>query len=210
MTDEKAIYEQGTIKITNLRAVFGDKTYAMSNITSVEKGTKADNSGCVVAAMVLIGILMVVFSFSDGIQWGTLTGGLLLVTIYMSHLWSASKRRNAAGKNNRLGTSKSTITCGSSSPISFDICTFTTSSVYSVICKSVYSPKSTFSTCTIFLSMLISFFYMHHSTRLCNTFRTSEQSAHLLLPSVSGFLGNDYPQDRLRHIVRFRLPLEAL
>jgi hypothetical protein len=37
MPEEKVIYQQRNIKITNLRAVFGDKTYAMSNITSVEK-----------------------------------------------------------------------------------------------------------------------------------------------------------------------------
>lgn len=45
MSEEKIIYEKRNIKITNLRAIFGDKTYAMSNITSVEKGSIAPSGG---------------------------------------------------------------------------------------------------------------------------------------------------------------------
>jgi len=36
MIEEITIYEKGTIKITNLRAIFAGKTYSVSNITSVE------------------------------------------------------------------------------------------------------------------------------------------------------------------------------
>lgn len=37
MPDEITIYESGSIKITNLRAMFGEKTFAMSNITLSEQ-----------------------------------------------------------------------------------------------------------------------------------------------------------------------------
>lgn len=36
MPEEKIIYEREAIKITNLRLVFGEKTYAISTISSVE------------------------------------------------------------------------------------------------------------------------------------------------------------------------------
>jgi hypothetical protein len=37
MPEEIVIYEKDSIKITNQRAIFGEKTYAVSNITSVSK-----------------------------------------------------------------------------------------------------------------------------------------------------------------------------
>ena len=41
MSEETTIYEDGDIKITNLRAIFGAKTYAVSNISAVEMRSKA-------------------------------------------------------------------------------------------------------------------------------------------------------------------------
>lgn len=40
MSAETTILEEGEIKITNLRAIFGDKTYAVSNISAVEMQSK--------------------------------------------------------------------------------------------------------------------------------------------------------------------------
>lgn len=79
MKEEIPIYNQGNIKITNLRAVFGDKTYSMSNITSVEKSKAPDSSGCFVLGLILGGILAVMFSFADGISWGALLLGVAAV-----------------------------------------------------------------------------------------------------------------------------------
>lgn len=77
MKEEIPIYNQGDIKITNLRAVFGNKTYSMSNITSVEKSKAPDSNGCLVLGLILGGILAVMFSFADGISWGILILGVL-------------------------------------------------------------------------------------------------------------------------------------
>jgi hypothetical protein len=54
MTDETVILETGTIKITNVRAVFGSKTYAVSNITSVD-AKAISPSGCAPIALIVIG-----------------------------------------------------------------------------------------------------------------------------------------------------------
>ena len=47
MAQEKNIYEKGNIKITDVRAVFGKKTYAISDITSIEKGLIKDQRSLV-------------------------------------------------------------------------------------------------------------------------------------------------------------------
>lgn len=59
MSKESTIYETGDIKITNLRAVFGNKTYSVSNITSVEKKVIAA-SGCGPLLLIGLGIAFVV------------------------------------------------------------------------------------------------------------------------------------------------------
>lgn len=53
---EVSIYEKADIKITNLRAVFGPKTYSISNITSVE-GQRIEPSGCLLFFFIITGIL---------------------------------------------------------------------------------------------------------------------------------------------------------
>lgn len=57
---ETTIYEKNDIKITNLRAVFGSKTYAISNITSVET-KRIDANGCMPAGLMTIGVLLVFY-----------------------------------------------------------------------------------------------------------------------------------------------------
>ena len=43
-TIETSILEEGNVKITNLRAIIGTKTYAMSNVTSVSLGKKKESN----------------------------------------------------------------------------------------------------------------------------------------------------------------------
>jgi len=78
---ERVIYDQADIKITNLRAVFGAKTYSISNITSVE-AQKIEPSGCLVGGLMLLGFPMIFFSILSLIDgnsesWGVLIMGVL-------------------------------------------------------------------------------------------------------------------------------------
>jgi len=80
MTEEKVIYEQGDIKITNLRAIFGDKTYAISNITSVTKKEKTNLSAFLPVAIIVVGIAFISFAFFDQvINWIAIGFGVLMV-----------------------------------------------------------------------------------------------------------------------------------
>lgn len=93
MKEEIPIYSQGEIKVTNLRAVFGEKTYAISNISAVETETVAPSSFG--GALLAIGILMVIFAIpsflpsQNALQSGPkvtllLLGLLLLVAGFLS------------------------------------------------------------------------------------------------------------------------------
>lgn len=66
MTDETILLEEQGIKITNLRAMFGGKTYAVSNITSVERETTPASSAPLVFAA--IGVLMAVMAVPSFFQ----------------------------------------------------------------------------------------------------------------------------------------------
>lgn len=57
---EATIYEKNDIKITSLRAVFGAKTYAISNITSVES-KRIDGNGCLPAGLMILGVLLFIY-----------------------------------------------------------------------------------------------------------------------------------------------------
>lgn len=58
---EKPLYQEGRITITSLRAIFGEKTYPVANITSVEMQTHQP-VGCFLAVMALVGVLVAVNS----------------------------------------------------------------------------------------------------------------------------------------------------
>lgn len=80
MPEEKVIYEKGKIKITNLRAIFGDKTYAMSNITSVEKGSIApDNSLSIILLILGLTIFFLAFIAMSSIRLGMWLLGAVMV-----------------------------------------------------------------------------------------------------------------------------------
>ena len=80
MPEEKVIYEQGNIRITNLRAIFGDKTYAISNITSVTKKEKTNLSAFLPVAIIVVGIAFISFAFFvDAINWAAISFGVFMV-----------------------------------------------------------------------------------------------------------------------------------
>ena len=63
MAEENTLYENNDVKITNLRAVFGSKTYAVNSITSVD--TKTESSpGCAPAALLIFGLFMALFGYT--------------------------------------------------------------------------------------------------------------------------------------------------
>lgn len=64
MTEETIIFQNGDIKITNLRAVFGEKTYSVSNITSVE-AAKINPSSCLPMSVFLLGIFLILIGIVD-------------------------------------------------------------------------------------------------------------------------------------------------
>lgn len=107
---EKTYYSDENITVTNTRAVFQDKTYAMANITSVSLGEHvASNEGCG-CAMIVPGALLSLLLFSGSITYGAI--GLLLLfggiaifsqknTTYLVKIGSASGESNALSSEDR-------------------------------------------------------------------------------------------------------------
>jgi uncharacterized protein DUF6232 len=101
MADETTIYEQSGIKVTNLRAVFGEKTYAVSNITAVE--TQSQEPSAFLPTILFLGgaLLLILFGASifdsgsqnaalnGGIKWNDLLGGVLMLVVGISIMRSA-------------------------------------------------------------------------------------------------------------------------
>lgn len=115
--DETTIYESQGVKVTNLRAVVGSKTYSMSNITSVSTSTK--ESACVPLVAILFGSLLLLAgvaslllgsSLSGVLPWfilgGLSVGGGILVhrarsATYVVRLGSASGETDALTSANK-------------------------------------------------------------------------------------------------------------
>ena len=79
MTEEKIIYEEGNIKITNVRAIFGDKTYAISNITSVTKKEKPTPYSFLPVGIIVFGIAFITISFFNNFNAAIMTLGVFMV-----------------------------------------------------------------------------------------------------------------------------------
>lgn len=80
MTEEKVIYEKSDIRITNLRAIFGDKTYAISNIISVTKKERTNLSAFLPVAIIVLGIAFISFAFfNEVINWTAIWFGVFMV-----------------------------------------------------------------------------------------------------------------------------------
>jgi hypothetical protein len=111
-TPETTYYQDGSITVTNARAVLGSKTYAMANITSVSMGEIPANrtAGIVIA---VIGLAILACSSSGGSDGaGGIIGGLLVAgfggflayiakTQYVVKIGSASGESNALTANDR-------------------------------------------------------------------------------------------------------------
>lgn len=97
-SEEATIYEQGDIKITNLRAVFGSKTYSVSNISAVEEDVKVpSHAGALILCMIggfgiLLFIISLINSFSApsydatmntsrAINWVSLAVGVVFIAV---------------------------------------------------------------------------------------------------------------------------------
>jgi hypothetical protein len=61
---EQTFYEDGEVKVTNLRAIIGSKTYAISNVFSVSLSRK-DPSGCLPLIVLFLGICAGIGSFYE-------------------------------------------------------------------------------------------------------------------------------------------------
>lgn len=106
MAEEVVIYEKEGIKITNLRAVFGNKTYAMSNITSVTKG-RQDASGCLPGGLAILGLLLVVTGFSSKDNFLLVIVGLIIAGLGIATFLSRKPQHivqigSASGEINAL------------------------------------------------------------------------------------------------------------
>ncbi len=75
--NEVVYYQDDAITITNARAVFGQKTYAMVNITSVMMGTIPANNGGGIA-LALFGLAVAVCGGSVGFG-GAIVGIIIIV-----------------------------------------------------------------------------------------------------------------------------------
>ena len=80
-TQEIIIFENNDIKVTNLRAVFGTKTYAIANITSVE-AKRQNESSCLPVGLILAGILGIMIGFGNlgnDMWWMMIPGAAICV-----------------------------------------------------------------------------------------------------------------------------------
>ena len=75
--DEVIFYQDQSIKITNTRAIFGEKTYAMGNITSVMTGTVPANRVAGIA-MTILGIATAICGGSARAE-GAIVGIVIII-----------------------------------------------------------------------------------------------------------------------------------
>lgn len=98
MTEEKVIYEEGNIKITNLRAIFGRKTYDVSNIGAVKTEIKPPNKLLPIIFMILGVVRLLQFALSlysnfnnpSPIDWWSLFLGIFFL-VGGAYIMRASK-----------------------------------------------------------------------------------------------------------------------
>ena len=67
---ETTILKEGTVKITNLRAIFGTKTYEIANITSASIKVRDPNLFMPVLFAVYLGICLVLVAISNREEYG--------------------------------------------------------------------------------------------------------------------------------------------
>jgi hypothetical protein len=83
--EERVLYEEGKVKITNLLAAFGEDLYSIWGITSARKRKRVHDSWIPLVIIILAAILTgegwddgVGSALDDGIKWSLVILGLLL------------------------------------------------------------------------------------------------------------------------------------
>lgn len=111
-SEETVYFTDGRVTITNARAIIGEKTYAMINITSVSMGEIPPNKSLGIA-LILVGVLgavcvsMVGESWIGAGVWALIVvgGGIWALTVpkpkYVVRIGSASGEKNALVSPNR-------------------------------------------------------------------------------------------------------------
>lgn len=118
-TEEREIYSSGDVRITNLRAVLGPKTYAISNITSVSMSERRP-SRVVPIALFGFGVIALIFFVGSirldpnrfggqSANWADLVVAVILLVLAM--LWANSQKTqylvrvgSASGESDDLGS----------------------------------------------------------------------------------------------------------
>ncbi len=94
--NEQTIFKKGPVTITNVRAVFGGKTYAMATVQSVAIRTKQE-SGCAMAIALGFGIsalsLGIIDSLTGTINWIFLLTGVFFTAIGVLALFRFRRKR---------------------------------------------------------------------------------------------------------------------
>ncbi len=75
---ETTLYEKGSTRITNSRAVLGPTTYAMNNITSVSLA-KEEPSGCIAWALMGIGLFAGIIGIAAEISGAIFIGVIFFI-----------------------------------------------------------------------------------------------------------------------------------
>ena len=101
---ETTILKEGTVKITNLRAIIGAKTYAISDVTSVNMRIKEPKMFLPVFFMVNMGICSVLIAFSNREEYAQyLQTGLYLAIAGILLMLISSKTKYSVQITNETG-----------------------------------------------------------------------------------------------------------
>jgi len=85
---ETVIFQDRNVTITSARAVMGDTTYVMSNITSVRQFAERQNVGCMLAiALPLVAVGSVGVQDKWDLGWIFLAGGLGTAAVALAAAW---------------------------------------------------------------------------------------------------------------------------
>ena len=108
-SNETTYFQEGNITITNARAVLGEKTYAMSNVTSVSMGTIPPNR----STPIIIGLVGFALGgcglASETRSWALIIIGLVAVAVAALIFFTAKERYivkigSASGEANALSS----------------------------------------------------------------------------------------------------------
>jgi hypothetical protein len=108
MADEVSVFQDPNIHVTNLRAIFPTKTYAMANVTSVSTQTQT-GSPVVGVIMIAIGAITILGGIGRDLSVGALVFGVILIGLGVGVVQSMKTRYwvrigSASGETNALSS----------------------------------------------------------------------------------------------------------